>query len=145
MCIRDSGEAMEDEILETISDGGDFKILKTKKFNADEVENIASHLRGGVWGDSSDSGKELLPAMVVVVLDTSSVGINTGPLQPNKRIINLKKTIREKFDTDKNSLVHSTDSTHEAWEYIKYCFPDAPNTPNTVSYTHLTLPTKRIV
>ena len=29
-----------------------------------------------------------------------------------------------KFDKEKTSLVHSTDTTSEGWEYVDVCFPD---------------------
>ena len=34
----------------------------------------------------------------------------------------MKKTLRRRFDRDPVSLIHSTDTTAQAWEYIDVCF-----------------------
>ena len=36
----------------------------------------------------------------------------------------MKRELRKKFDEVADSLIHSTDNTHEAWEYIEVCFPE---------------------
>ncbi len=116
---------LEDLILKMITDHGGFKIIRTRKFNTAEVSNIADQLRGG-WDSLSHSRTDFLPAMAVIVLNMSVVKcskVNTRQINTTGKIKSLKKMLRKKFDKDKISLIHSTDFTHEAWEYIEDCFP----------------------
>jgi hypothetical protein len=115
-----------ERIVKDIAAYENFKVLKTKLFTEDEIAQVATHLRGGVWNDESSTKQEFLPAMAIVVLDMHlACSTKLGLLYPapEKRIKILKKILRRKFDVDKVSLVHSTDNTHEAWEYIAWCFP----------------------
>ncbi len=117
---------IENLILKTISDHGDFKIIRERKFNEDQIKDITDQLRGGVWDDVSQTRRDFLPAMAVIVLDVclaKSAKVDMLNINPSERIGNLKKILRKKFDTDTISLIHSTDFTHEAWEYIRDCFP----------------------
>ena len=115
-----------DSILRTVSEREGFKILRTKVFAEEEVMRVANTLRGGVWNDLSGSVRDFLPAMAVLVLDTHTMRsrkMSMAHSNPDKEIGNLKKILRRTFDTGKISLVHSTDNTNEAWEYITACFP----------------------
>jgi len=115
-------------ILKEISGHEGFRVLRTKKLNEDEVMDIANSLRGGVWSDKSDGNNDFLPAMAVLVLDTNitkSHKMNIPHHSNDKGIVILKKKVlRRKFDNGKVSLIHSTDNTSEAWEYIPVCFKE---------------------
>jgi len=116
---------LTDKILDTIEKYKEFKVLRSKKFSKEEAKYVTDHLRGGVWDDESGTVQDFLPAMAVVVLDTHTARaakINATSGSGDKRIRDLKKILRRKFDTSKVSFVHATDNTHEAWEYITACF-----------------------
>lgn len=114
-----------DAVLKTIEDGGEFRILRIKKFKPEEVRYVAEHLRGGVWNDKSGESAGFLPAMAVAVLDMRLARIsktNLTRVDSGKRIRKLKLLLRSRFDTTGISCIHSTDNTRESEEYIKYCF-----------------------
>ncbi len=116
-----------DQILEEIVTLGEFKIIKTKRFNKEEASHVANQLRGGVWDDVSGAQVQYFPAMAVVIMDihfarSSKARAVQGGL--HRRIRELKAGLRKKFDKEKISLIHATDFTYEAWEYIDDCFPD---------------------
>ncbi len=116
-----------EDILATVRAHEGFKILRTRRFAAEEKERVAGHLRGGVWTTRAESGREFLPAMAVVVLDTHlarQAKAGAWGRNPGHGIRRLKEDLRRKFDAGKGmSLVHSTDTTPEAWEYIGVSFP----------------------
>ncbi|MEX0930291.1 MAG: hypothetical protein WDZ79_01290 [Candidatus Paceibacterota bacterium] len=102
-----------------LNDG--YLIIRTKHFSSTERANVATHLRGGVWKDPANpNGSDGdLPEYAILVADPlpSSGVIN--------RIRRTKQTIRKRFDEDAGpSVVHSTDTEIEAWEYIDVCFGD---------------------
>jgi len=104
-----------------------FKVLRYKFFNNKEKKWVASSLRGGNWTDGKGlEQKELFtPRMAIVVLDLHFLYNKSKDVYSDRnRSRFLKKKIRSKIDQGKISLVHSTDNTNEAWEYIKVCFPN---------------------
>lgn len=116
-----------DSVLRIIADYDGFKILRTKKFNVEEVRRVADSLRGGAWNDVSGSVQDYLPYMAVLVLDTNMARSNKMNMvhnNPDRGIIHLKKILRKKFSVGKINLIHSTDNTREAWEYAAVCFPN---------------------
>lgn len=120
--IRDG---IADAMIRTIGEHDGFTIIRSKKFTEDEVGRVTEHLRGGVWNDISGSVHDFLPAIAVVVFDENlarSSKINMMHDNPDKRIKNLKNVLRSIHDSGSISLVHATDNTEEAWEYIKWCF-----------------------
>lgn len=118
------------DILERIKCYGDFVILKTKKFEEAEKTYIADHLRGGTWNDKLSKGNSHLPSMAIAVLDLYSAKffkVNTANVDFGLKIKALKEEIRQEFVYDKeniSSVIHSTDNTVEALEYLKVCFKD---------------------
>jgi hypothetical protein len=118
-------DGVADKILEMLHTQNGFTVLRVKKFTDKEIKHVTDHLRGGVWNDVSGSVDDFLPAMAVVVLDTQfarASHISAKQVRPDKGITDMKKVLRKKFDTAKVSSIHSTDTTHEAWEYIDECF-----------------------
>lgn len=105
-----------DSILNIIKKEG-FHILRIKEFDDQERLYAADHLRGGNWSQEGEEVKQLLPAMAVVVLDAYS-----GLDGKGGRMESLKERLRKSFDCGGASVVHSTDTTLEAWEYIEVCF-----------------------
>ena len=93
--------------------------LRKKKFDEREKHYDADHLRGGNWSAPEEETEELLPEMAVIVLDTHS-GLDSR----GGRMDSLKTRIRQRFDCGGASVVHSTDTTLEAREYIRICFRD---------------------
>lgn len=119
-------DGVADAMVKTIAEHDGFKITHTKKFSESEVKYVADHLRGGVWNDISGAIRDYLPAMAIITFDTTlarSSKMNIMHDNPDKRIRSLKKILRNKHDTGKISLVHATDNTKEALEYIEWCFP----------------------
>lgn len=116
-------------ILKDIESNGRFSVLFIKKFSQQDIQRVTEHLRGGVWSNEVEMGDGLSPAMVIVVLDTHvarlSKFIKSRRVHPGG-IKDLKKVLRAKFDTTKeSSMIHSTDNTNEANEYLRWCFsPD---------------------
>ena len=117
---------LSDSIVAAIKKEG-FLIVKRKRFNEQEQKRASRFLRGGDWLDGYVTGeKELFfPKEAVVVMDlyflhAAGRGINLGNYN---RLKFLKEKIRTKLDQDTVGLLHSTDNTDEAWEYIKVCFP----------------------
>jgi len=119
-----------DAILQEITRGGKFVILRTKKIAGEEQRLIADQLRSGFWTDGLLNLHEVnnfLPAMAVVILNLRLLHCskaNIKNIMPDDKIKDLKSKIRMKFDKEKTSLVHSTDTTSEGWEYVDVCFPD---------------------
>lgn len=118
---------LENQILETITKSGEFIILKSHVIPPEQKKYVADHLRGGVWADKADKTIDYLPAMAVVVMDVHTAhkarrGTKLAE-DENLRTKNLKKLLRQTFDRDSTSMVHSTDNSNEAWEYIDVCFP----------------------
>jgi hypothetical protein len=94
-----------------------FRVIRTKKLEGSEQVYAAEHLRGGTWaeGKNSKEGKGFMPAFAIIIWDIYGNG------QGRFRI--LKEKIRSMFDRESISIVHSTDNTREAWDYIDICFP----------------------
>ncbi|MEX2514722.1 MAG: hypothetical protein WD335_01160 [Candidatus Paceibacterota bacterium] len=117
-------EDLHNEIVAAI-EKENFLVLDQKKFNEDEKEHVTKHLRGGNWTQHK-AGDDFLPAAAVVVLDPHGAHASFEYIEENtgSRMRTLKERIRNKFDDDEVSLVHSTDNTHESWEYIEICFSD---------------------
>lgn len=119
--------AAVDSVLRMIADYEGFKILRMKQFSGEEVQDVTNSLRGGVWNDVSGSVRDYLPYMAVLILDTNiarSNKMNMTHNNPDRGIIHLKKILRKTFSVGKVNLIHSTDNTREAWEYVAVCFPD---------------------
>ena len=123
---------LADNILREITKNGKFLIFKTKKIVGEEQRLVADQLRSGFWTESLDLGQvnNFLPALAVVILNwrllyfsKNNAGNKTSVAMAMAEIKDLKSKIRKLFDTEKTSLVHSTDTSSEGWEYIDACFP----------------------
>lgn len=122
--VRDHG--LIEDIIKYFDTQG-YTVVRTKSLTGKEQENAANILRGGTWGTNNDGSTDgWLPSEVVVVIDracaklppTYAVGFEKF------RIRKLKEEMRQKFDTNGLSSMHSTDNSRESWEYIEVCFPD---------------------
>ena len=107
------------EIVKTIEGSQAFAIVRTATLDAAGVARVAKDLRGGVWTHESGGPDEYLPAAVIVVLDLELV--RAHPVRGIKR---MKNILRKAFDQGGGSVVHSTDNSTEAWDYIHSCFPE---------------------
>lgn len=113
-----------DKVVSFVEKKG-FKIIRTKKFSSAEKVEATNKLRGGVWSYDNLSG--LLPAFAVVAQDKYNLPYLAAHIEnggKNKKIKKIKQDIRNKFDKSDYSIIHSTDNTLEALEYIEVCFPD---------------------
>lgn len=104
-----------------------FTVLAEKEFSKEEVERAARELRGGVWVEKDAAPDEYLPSIALVVLDV--LRARAGKLgaaheRTDHGIKHLKKLLRQEFSAGKGNLVHATDYTHEAWEYVRVAFPN---------------------
>ena len=116
---------LSDALISSISGEDDFIILRRKVFSEEEKKRVVDHVRGGMWADESGNTKGLLPAMALVVLDLHRARVSrASSTQGRERIRKLKESLRTRFDSGDESVIHSTDSTAEAWEYITICFPE---------------------
>jgi len=116
---------LAEDIMTAVTSHAGFTLIRKKIFNEEEVAYVREHLRGGVWNDTNNV-RDYLPAIALVVLDTTvarAALLNIMHASPDARIRSLKRELRTSFDTDKVSLIHATDNTHEAWEYVQWCFP----------------------
>ncbi len=103
-------------------------ILKHKRLSGDEKKHVADHLRGGNWteGRSYEGSKSFMPGMTLVVLDLLFHHFDGKGKYSDEynRLRALKNKIRSSFDSGDVSIVHATDNTEEAWEYVDVCFPE---------------------
>lgn len=111
---------MVDEIKNLIRKQG-FKIIESAHLEGESRVNASKYLRGGTWKDAmfSESTTIFEPAYAMVIMDLH--------MDTYDRFQTLKEKIRQKFDTEGPSIVHSTDNEIEAWDYVFYCFPDMKN------------------
>lgn len=122
--VRDRG--LVAEVLKFFDSQG-YTVVRTKSLEGEEQEKVANVLRGGTWGTNEDGSTDgWLPAEVVVVIDRACAKLpSTYAAGFEKfRIRKLKEEMRQKFNTDGLSAVHSTDNSRESWEYIEVCFPE---------------------
>ncbi len=106
-----------------ISNG--FTILRSKVLSSSEKKAATEVLRGGNWGANEDGSNDgWLPAVALVVVDKKCVKMLPAYAKGYEhfKIRALKNALREAFDTDEMGSVHSTDNSHESWEYIDICF-----------------------
>jgi hypothetical protein len=120
--------SLTEGVLEEIEAQEGFRIVRKKVFDEKTKKYVSDHLRGGVWTDKSNLDN-FRPAMAVVIVDiycARAINVNVAENNFGRRIKNLKENLRKKFGFDKanTNMVHSTDNTKEAWEYIEVCFPD---------------------
>jgi hypothetical protein len=104
----------------------DFKIIRKKVLSDDEKKFASETLRGGSWGQNSDGTTTgWLPAVVLVVVDMKCVKMPPAYAKgyEHYKIRTLKNALRATFDMEDIGSVHSTDNSHESWEYIDVCFP----------------------
>ena len=126
-----SERGIVDAIIERIQEEKGFKVIAKHVFTERETRYVARHLRGGVWDDHSGAVSDFLPGVAVVVVDMEMLTYaKMGVRQKNaeERVRKLKRTLRSMFDTDEVSLIHATDHTHEAYDYITHCFPREKDT-----------------
>jgi len=122
--VRDN---LVDEVTERIQKEG-YTIITAKELNAEEQNRAFEHLRGGTWGSDSNGNTDgWKPAFVLVVLDEQCARMPKTYAEGFERfrIRQLKDILREKFDKQERSSMHSTDNTRESWEYIEVCFPES--------------------
>jgi glycosyltransferase involved in cell wall biosynthesis len=123
IAVRDDKDI--NNVLHSIEKEG-FVILAKRKFLSEERQYIMDNTRGGNWDTKKGNNiEDFSPAMAVVVFDAHQIIRNE--FKTNKRLRKLKEEIRKDFH-GKNirsgcSIIHSTDNSLEAWEYIDICFP----------------------
>ncbi len=103
-----------------------FLILREKILTDKEKKQASEFLRGGSWGHNPDGTKDgWLPAVALIVVDKNCVKMPPAYAKGYEhfKIRMLKEILRTEFDEGKRGVVHSTDNTHESWEYIDICFP----------------------
>jgi len=104
-----------------------FTVIVSKVFDEDGQKRALLSLRGGNWAEKIDldRDKSLVPAAAVVALDLYAAHSknNSSSHDGYGRLRALKEKLRKRFDDRGISLIHSTDNTHEAWEYVEVCFP----------------------
>lgn len=121
---------VEQQILDVIKKNN-FIILEQRRFSREEKIEIAEQLRGGVWSQNTRDNKSGLPELAILVFDKDFKSISKTYLDAfigkysHPRLRKMKEKLRRNFDIEeKDSLIHSTDSTYESWEYVEVCFPE---------------------
>ncbi len=115
-----------EEVLAHVKRQG-YIIIRSKTLDEEEKKRATEQLRGGTWGSDAEGNTDgWMPAYVMVVVDTKCARMPATYATGFElfRIRTLKELLRKRFDTDGLSSMHSTDNTHESWEYIEVCFPD---------------------
>jgi hypothetical protein len=110
-----------------------FQIIQTFMLTAEQAERARRNIRGGNWtaGPWKSSGGP--PVAAIVAYDAHPIR-PTGrerrqfPLIANARFL-AKDQIRDAFneglpDTEKCNVVHSSDTDHEAIDYLRIILPD---------------------
>lgn len=117
---RDLSDLISDEII-----NNGFKILEYKIFNSKEKEVVFNSLRGGNWLAAVEGDLGFVPVIGILIIENSnsfltlsSKGIKTNSIRA------LKNKLRKKFDDTDESVIHATDNTAQALEYVKVCFKD---------------------
>lgn len=116
---------LDHKILDLIANTG-FRVIRRKLLSDIEKEHAADNLRGGNWADLNGKVDELLPALIVVAIDLHCIGLSSmhAAEYERLRIRKLKERMRRHFDSERVSVVHSTDNTRESKQYIEICFPE---------------------
>lgn len=110
-----------EKIREVIRMAG-FIIVREKRLCGEDQKRAADQLRGGTWREGLHAeGDHLLPALVLVLRDPYALRKEDPDLRGG-RFKTLKDGLRRAFDRKHVSLVHSTDNTAEAREYVGVCF-----------------------
>lgn len=114
------------DALEYIANQG-YVVLRHKLLSDEEQHRAFVELRGGTWGaNESGDTTDWMPAYAIVVIDTQCARMPASYSDglERYRIRQLKELMRARYDTNGMSSMHSTDTTHEAWEYIDICFTE---------------------
>lgn len=104
-----------------------FTVIRNKTLDEELQKTAANILRGGTWGTNADGSTDgWLPSEVVVVIDRACAKLPPSYASGFEifRTRQLKEAMRNRFDTDGYSSMHSTDNSNESWEYIEICFPE---------------------
>ena len=112
------GSKKEELLLEKCFEEG-LKLIDEEELHPDIKKIAITELRGGIWNDSLDDPKDVInfyPYKMMIFWDTYG--------RKHEGIAKVKEKIRQLVDTQKTSLVHSTDSYIESLDYIKVCMPD---------------------
>lgn len=132
--IRELAEAHDDvgEIVEALREEG-FEILEQRRLDPAERAMRSKSIRGGNWGKGGDPVSAGLPAYALVVHDANPIKpdkktIERYPLLDNQRIL-AKHRIRDRINrnfpaSERTNIIHTSDNTEEALEYIKILMPD---------------------
>lgn len=121
---QDLSEQDKQEIYSLIESYG-FKIVFNEKLTGEKKKIAEDSLRGGVWlGRDEQKAHQYLPSDFLVVTDLYT--LNKSKILFAHRVRLLKQRIRQQItqSQDGSSLLHSTDNTAEAIEYIKTVFPE---------------------
>jgi hypothetical protein len=124
---KNMDDKQKKNILSFVEDYG-FRVVFDRTLTGDKRKTAEESLRGGVWADNSiENHQEYLPSEFLVVADLYTLNKNHRLFSHRVRL--LKQNIRRNFDTKDNklSIIHSTDTTQEAKEYIKTVFPESHN------------------
>lgn len=106
-------------------------IVRSVALDEKQKQHAQDHIRGGNWADIKGSTHGQFPAAIIVGIDMECAhltGSYVGEFE-RRRITERKRRLRESFDeAGEASLVHSADTTNEAWDYIETCFPNEMDT-----------------
>lgn len=121
---------LTDQIVDHVRRQG-LIIVRVSVLTAEEKQRARDYVRGGNWVDATGSTSGLLPAAMIIAVDPKCANLQSSYAgeYERARITERKQLLRRTFDRESEpSLVHSADTTQEAWEYIEACFPEEVQT-----------------
>lgn len=121
---HDLSDQCRQDIFSMIESYG-FKVIFNEPLAGKKKTIAEESLRGGVWiGRNERSSKEYLPSDFMVITDLYT--LNKSKVLFAYRVRLLKQRIRQQISRLEHgsNILHSTDNTTEAIEYIKTVFPE---------------------
>ena len=96
-----------------------FTVLDERELSGAVKQNAITGLRGGIWNDSLENDAEInsfYPYKILITWDRLG--------RPISEIAFAKQRVRALVDSQKPSLIHSSDNYSESLDYIEICMPD---------------------
>ena len=125
VCVAKRGLVKKNEfnkLCESFQAKG-FHIIKREVFSDERADLAYKFLRGGNWSTNKEG--DYLPAAGLVLLDVQGIVLKARSKGVNiNRIRSVKSQLRDEFDTAGESLIHITDHTSEALEYLEVLYPE---------------------
>ena len=113
--IENKSQLIKEHIIKN-----NYKLLFEKTFTDSEVEKYSKILRGGNWTMGVNGDKNFLPRKILIIQDVTDYTkfLNIFNIKYNS-IRTLKTKLRKQFDNTEESIIHATDNSAQAIEYME--------------------------